>query len=452
MRARKPALPTNWGCTAGHPSRYYDIEANLHPALSLSKSEKEPQRIRFGSDLTAPTRLEMIAPLPDLVVDENNLLIEKKGTLMKSIVQSIPALVLTACLLTLPARGAKLTDSLKSGKPDLKSAGQLAFGPEGILFAADTKGAAIFAIATDDTTPAVGSHPLKVEAINQKVAALLGTSAEEVLLEDLAVNPISHNAYLAVSRGRGAEATPVIVRVKLNGKLETVPMDNVKFSKAVLPDAPVEGVVGGGQRQSNPRQESITDIAFLEDRVLIAGLSNEEFSSTLRAIPFPFKTVANGTSVEIYHGSHGRFETKSPVRTFVPFKVGNEPSLLAAYTCTPLVRIPLSELKPGAKIKGTTVAELGNRNRPLDMIVYQKGGKDYILMANSSRGVMKITTDNIDKTEPILAPVPDKKGLSYETVAGWTGIEQLDRLDDQLALVVRRGEDKQLNLESLPLP
>jgi hypothetical protein len=36
---------------------------------------------------------------------------------------------------------------------------------------------------------------------------------------------------------------------------------------------------------------------------------------------------------------------------------------------------------------GTTIAELGNRNRPTDMIVYRKGGKDYLLIANTSRGV-----------------------------------------------------------------
>lgn len=371
---------------------------------------------------------------------------------MKAITQSIPLLVLTAGLLAIPASQAKLTDSLKPGKPDLKSAGPLTFGPEGILFAADTKGAAIFAISTADTTPAHGTHPLKVEGINQKVAALLGTAADQILIADMAVNPISHNAYLAVSRGRGPEAAAVIVRVKADGKLETVSLDNVSFAKAILPDAPIDGVVGPGNRQSNPRLESITDLAFLEDRLLVAGLSNEEFSSTLRAVPFPFRTIANGTSVEIYHGSHGQFETKSPVRTFVAFKVGNEPSLLAAYTCTPLVQFPISQLKPGAKIKGTTVAELGNRNRPLDMIVYQKGGKDYLLMANSSRGVMKITTDNIEKTEAILARVADKKGLSYETVEGWNGVEQLDRFGDDLALVVRRGDGGSLNLESLPLP
>jgi hypothetical protein len=183
-------------------------------------------------------------------------------------------------------------------------------------------------------------------------------------------------------------------------------------------------------------------------------MSNEEFASTLRAIPFPFKTVANGTSVEIYHGAHGRFETLSPVRTFVPFKVGNEAHLLAAYQCTPLVQFPISELKPGAKIKGKTVAELGNRNRPLDMIVYQKDGKDYLLLANSSRGIMKISTDQIEKVEGIVARVPDgeQKGLPYETIKEWTGVDQLDRLDPQHALVLRRTESGSLNLESMALP
>jgi hypothetical protein len=343
---------------------------------------------------------------------------------------------------------------MKEGKPEFKSMSQLAFGPNGILFVADTKAAAVVAVATGDTKPAPGTKPIKVEAINQKVAGLLGTGADQILINDLVVNPLSRNVYLAVSRGRGPDATPVLMRVKTGGELEAVSLDKVKFSRGELPDAPVDGVVGEGKRQqSNPRQESITDIAFFQDRVLIAGLSNEEFASTLRAIPFPFQTVANGTSVEIYHGAHGRFETRSPVRTFVPFNVGNQPSLLAAYTCTPLVQFPISELKPGSKIKGKTIAELGNRNRPIDMIVYQKDGKDYLLLANSSRGIMKISTDNIENAESIVTHVRDGgiKGQNYETISSWTGVDQLDKLDAQSAIVLRREGDS-LNLESRALP
>jgi hypothetical protein len=357
------------------------------------------------------------------------------------------------CALT-PAHSAKWTEGMKEGAPGLKSAGPLAFGPDGILFVADTAGAAIVAIDTGDTAAVTAAKPLKIEGINQKIAALLGTSPDQILINDLAVNPASRQTYLAVSRGRGPTAVPVLIRVKTDGQLEAVDLDKVKFSRGELPDAPVEGVVGQGNRQSNPRQESITDIAFLEDRILIAGLSNEEFASTLRAVPFPFKTVANGTSVEIYHGAHGRFETRAPVRTFVPFKVGNEAHLLAAYTCTPLVQFPIKQLQPGAKIKGKTIAELGNRNRPLDMIVYEKGGKDYLLLANSSRGIMKITTDQIENAESIAEPVRDggKRGLPYETIESWTGIDQLDRFDPQHALVLHRTEGGSLDLESRELP
>jgi hypothetical protein len=349
------------------------------------------------------------------------------------------------------ASAADWTAGMKEGNPALKSMGPLAFAPDGILLVADTKGAAVVAIATGDTRPAAGAKAVKIEGITQKLAGLLGSTADNILINDMVVNPASRNVYLAVSRGRGPDATPVLVRVK-GGELDVVTLEKVKFSRGELPDAPVDGVVGEGNRQSNPRQESITDIAFFQDRVLIAGLSNEEFASTLRAIPFPFQTVANGTSVEIYHGAHGRFETRSPVRTFVPFNIGHEPHLLAAYTCTPLVQFPITELKPGAKIKGKTIAELGNRNRPLDMIVYQKDGKDFLLLANSSRGIMKISTDRIEKAESITAKVADKKGQPYETIESWKGVDQLDLLDAQHAVVVRRAEGGTLHLESLDLP
>jgi len=365
-----------------------------------------------------------------------------------------PALVVIVGLLTLAARGEDWKAGMREGKPALKSIGPLTFGPDGVLFAADTRSAAVFAIATGDTKAPGEAKALKIESLDKKVAALLGTTADSILIDDVAVNPLSRSVYLAVSRGRGPDAIPVLVRVSGDGVMEVVKLDKVLFSKAELPDAPVEGVVGAGQRQSNPRQESITDLAFFQDRVIIAGLSNEEFSSTLRAIPFPFKTVSGGTSVEIYHASHARFETRAPVRTLVPFNVGTEPNLLAAYTCTPLVQFPIKQLQPGAKIRGKTIAELGNRNRPLDMIVYHKDGNDYLLLANSSRGVMKIDTDAIEKADSIEAPVHDgaTKGLHFETVKGWTGVEHLDKLDETHAVVLRRGGDKSLSLESQPLP
>src|SRR5688572_12077329 len=367
---------------------------------------------------------------------------------MKKLTSSLALTVLTVGLVT-PAT-ASLTAGMKEGKPEFKAMNQLAFGPEGVLFIADTKAAAVVAIATGDTKSASASGMIKAEGINHKIAALVGTSAEEIVIEDLAVNPLSRQAYLAVSRGRGPDAAALLVRIKADGQPELVSLEKVKFARAELPNPAPDAAPEPGKKGQNRRLEAITDIAFADGKLLVAGLSNEEFASTLRVIPVPFKSVDRGTSVEIYHGAHGQFETRAPVRTFVPYKVGNKDHLLAAYTCTPLVQFALSDLKPGAKIQGKTIAEFGNRNRPLDIIVYQKDGKDYLLLANSARGVIKVAAEQINSAASITEKVADTKGLSFEKIA-WEGISQLDRYDGRHALVVRTAGNA-MNLETLALP
>jgi hypothetical protein len=236
---------------------------------------------------------------------------------------------------------------------------------------------------------------------------MLGTKPDQVMINDLAVNPVSGNVYLSIARGRGPDATPVLLRLSADGKLDEVALENVRFARAEVPNPPDPNSRQYGQ---SLRNETITDLAYVDGRVFLAGLSNEEFSSRLIAIPFPFSEGFDGAAIEIYHGSHGRFETKSPIRTFVPYRIGNDPYLLAAYTCTPLVKVPVAELKAGAHLKGTTIAELGNRNRPLDMIAYSKDGRSYLLLANSSRGVMKIPTENAGDAHGITQPVPGNPG------------------------------------------
>ncbi len=336
--------------------------------------------------------------------------------------------------------------ALSKGSPDLKSAGAIAFGPEGVLLVADTQGAALFAIDTGDHQASSAGGAIKVENLEEKIASLLGTTAKNISINDLAVNPLSGRAYLSVSRGTGPDAAPVLVRVDHAGKVEVVNLENVPFAKTSIPNPAT------GKAPRTSRSDVITDIGFIDGRVFVAGLSNEEFSSRLLAIPYPFKDTASGSTIEIYHGAHGRLETKSPVRTFTPYVVKGEPYLLAAYTCTPLVRIPVSSLQPGKHVKGTTVAELGNRNKPLDLIVYQKDGKDYLLLANNSRGVMKITTENVDKAEGIDHPIKDREGLSYETISDLKGVTQLDELDKGHALILIQSPNGASKLETIALP
>jgi hypothetical protein len=340
------------------------------------------------------------------------------------------------------------TVGFKDGKVELKSAGVLAFAPDGVLLIGDSLGGAVFALDTADRTKATSGGSVNIQGVNQKIAAMLGTTPDQITINDVAVNPVSRKVYISLSRGAGAEAVPMIVRTDASGKIAEVPLTNIKHASIALADAP--DATAKDNRGASKRMEAITDIGYVEGSVIVAGLSNEEFSSTLRSIPYPFNSASKGAGIEIFHGAHGRFETNAPVRTFVPYQIQNKPHLLAAYTCTPLVKIPVSELKPGAKVKGTTIAELGNRNKPLDMIVYRKDGQDFILMANSSRGVMKLPTEKLESYEPITAQT-EKRGVPYETIAALKGVQQLDKLDDANALMLMDNSGS-LDLRSVPLP
>lgn len=343
---------------------------------------------------------------------------------------------------------AGLKDGMKEGAPKLKSIGALAFGPEGILFAADPKGAAVFAI---DTASASKSADLaKIEKLDQKIAAALGTTAEGILIEDLAVDPDSQTVFVSVSRGKGPDAQPALVKVA-DGKIDVLALDKVRFSRAELKNAPEDKEVGQGRRRQNRRTSSITDMAWVDGKLAVAGLSNEEFASTLRVLDFPFDGKQAASSVEIYHGAHGKLETHSPIRTLLPLEISGEPNIVASYTCTPLVTIPVKQIKPKAHIKGSTIAELGNRNRPLDMIEYEKAGKQFILMANSSRGIMKIGTEGIGDITSINERISGTAGASYDTIENLEGVTQLAKLNAKQGVVIQKDDDGQ-HLAPIALP
>src|ERR1022692_2780039 len=95
--------------------------------------------------------------------------------------------------LTAGASAADMTASLKTGKAELKSASALAFGPDGVLFSGDAMGASIVAVDTGDRTPAPAGA-LNVAGLSEKIAAMLGTTPDQILINDMAVNPISRKA------------------------------------------------------------------------------------------------------------------------------------------------------------------------------------------------------------------------------------------------------------------
>src|SRR5262245_22082929 len=385
---------------------------------------------------------------PALRVVERPFQREREGSMRSKLPVALAAASVAAVMsLTIAAAPAPKPAVVKGVSPQLQSIGALAIGPAGVLYVADPSAATIYAL--DLSKQKAGTPGTKdIQALDQQIAATLGTAASEITIADLKVEPKSKNSYIAVMRGQGANAAAALVRVDGAGKIDVISLDGVTFTSITLPNAPDANPAIG---RSN-RSQSITNLAFANGKVYVAGLSNEEFASKLWSIAYPFSSADRGTSVEIFHGNHGRLETRSPVYAFVPYSVKGEASLIAAYLCTPLVKFPVSSLAPGAKVRGTTIAELGAGNRPIDMVVYAKDGSEYLLMSNTVRGVMKIPTKDFGTQTAITEPVKEgTAGITYETIKTMTGVQQLDLLDATHSIVVAKSATG-VSLQAVALP
>jgi len=124
---------------------------------------------------------------------------------------------------------------------------------------------------------------------------------------------------------------------------------------------------------------------------------------------------------------------------------------VAAYTCTPIVLIPLDELKDGVHIRGKTIAELGYGNTPAALIAYTKKteqGKteDFLMLVNFERGSSIIPVSELEAASArpgieTLVPFGQIVGLDVVS-APLAGTMRLDNLDEKSFIVVRRQLEK----------
>lgn len=327
------------------------------------------------------------------------------------------------------------------GTPEIKSIAALSFGKDGILFIGDSKSASVFAVDTKDAKNNNNAAAVNVAGIDQKIAEALGTQKESITITDMAVNPLSKKLYIAV---QSADGTPAVLRVD-GEKIESVSLKDVNYSSIALNDVVAEDAKDGRGRPL--RMSTISDLGFDNGKVLVSGLSNKEFSSTLRSIPFPFTDKQDQASLEMYHGAHGRFETTSPIRTFTTGKINGKDYLIASYTCTPLVLYPLNELKSGMHVKGRTVAEMGAGNTPIDMTTITKGGDTYLIMGNTARSVSEVNYKTIAAFEGTLTePVKGTAGTAFTLVPNLTKVMQMDKLDNNRVVIMQKKENGAVDL------
>jgi len=361
---------------------------------------------------------------------------------------TLAATLCAILILTLSATDAietksDMTEGFVTGNPEIASINQMSFGPEGILFLGDSKNAMVYALDTKDQQVNEKATEINITGFDNKIAASLGTTVENIKISDMAVNPVSKNIYFAVNVTDG---TPILLKLKGEG-FENVSLKDVSYSKIALADPIPADAKDKWERPL--RTWAISDLKFHKGKVLISGLSNKEFGSTFRSIPFPFEDTQEHASLEIWHAAHGEYETHAPIKTFDVIQLDKVDYLMASYTCTPLVLFRLDELKDGKHTKGRTVAELGAGNSPLDMISYEKEGSTYFLMSNSNRPVMRIKYDDIANfKETMTEPVPvfaETAGVAYDNLP-FPYVLQMDNLDEAHVILLQRQSDGDLRL------
>jgi hypothetical protein len=178
-------------------------------------------------------------------------------------------------------------------------------------------------------------------------------------------------------------------------------------------------------------------------------------------------------STETFHVAHNKWETAAPIRTMMPYEENGKKYLIGTFTCTPIVKYSLDDLTPGAKVKGTSVIELGQGNTPQYMFTYEKGGKKYILMNAQRMGMMQQSNpvgpsefwtakvdfnilqemDKVNKNA--LWRTTGKANISTtdraQIVQTFHGVTHMGQLDAERVLVLRK-DGQNVNLQVIPLP
>lgn len=367
----------------------------------------------------------------------------------------LPALVLA---LSLPsAHAQEVFKQSTKGTPKLESIDVLGFAPQGVLLVGDGRGSQVLAIQTGDTTKG-GSFAAKVEGIDEKLAGRLGTNAKGIEIIDLAVNPASGKAYLAIRKQD--DKTYTILTVDSTGKIADFPLADVTYAKLALP------------REEKAPVDKVTDVAWAGDRVLAAARANEEFAAKIFSVAAPLNHDAKADvfSAETYHVAHGKWETKAPMSVIIPFDEEGKKYVVGAFACTPVVKYAVDAVQPGAKVKGVSVLEIGSGNRPIDMFSYAKDGKNYVL-ANTfrfhherlpfgpspywtvrfERGVLGENESVNEKALKRLGKDNKPATERVMVVPTFHGVTQMDQLGEGQAIVLRATE-KGLDLETLELP
>ncbi len=295
----------------------------------------------------------------------------------------------------------------------IKSLGVLAFSDEGVLFVGDNISGAVFAFDFTAESRTKDKFEINVYDIDTQVAAVLGTTQNNVRLNDLAVHPKSGEVYLSVARGHGSEALPALVKVDAENQLHNVDLTSLEITAQTLQNLPDHNrrvaLRGTGSsptikeiaKSKRPlRMLSIVALEYYRGELFVAGINNEEFCSVLRRMPYPFNGAESVSNIEMFHIVHDQYESRAPIRAMTVKNIDGKDQMIAAYTCSPLVLIPLNEIKDSTKVKARTIGDMGN-GQPIDMVPFQVNGQEMLFVTNNSRSPLVIPINGLHNAKVV---------------------------------------------------
>jgi hypothetical protein len=342
------------------------------------------------------------------------------------------------------------------GNPKIKAIDSIAFGPNGMLIIGT--GTEVVTVETGDTKATDGKG-IDLPAADQALAGKLGLTTKDIEIKKMAVNPISHTAYVAVTSLKNKQS--VVLTVGADGKVGEFSLENVKYMRYPL-------AVG------KSAVTRITDVTWAGNRIVAATQAGDTFGSRVFAINPNAKDGLTSFSTETFHTGHNKMETKAPIICLMPYEEDGKTNVVGSFTCTPIVKYPLQEMSPEAKVKGVTVVELGQGNTPRSMFSYDKGGKKFILI-NVARNnkqpafgmpsgywVARVDQEFLKETTKVNENAPWRTGTNKGAKGGTTGdrvivatdyfgTHQLTKYDNTRALVLR-DEKGSMALRTIALP
>ncbi|MEM9401087.1 MAG: hypothetical protein AAGA44_01225 [Pseudomonadota bacterium] len=330
------------------------------------------------------------------------------------------------------------------------SADVLAFGEDDILFVGDSRQGVVYAYdLADDGRASKSDVAYNLLDLDATIVATLDAEPGSILYRDLAVHPVTRNAFVSVSYTNDGKERSSVVSVTRAGEVAELDLGALKSSSFTLNETADDAVTFW--RDIPAPSLTITDLDYVKGELFVSGISTGEFASTLRKIPYPFSTVVTASSIEMYHAAHAQNETRAPIRAMTVIDLEGESVVVAAYTCTPLVTLPVDSLKDGAKVTGKTIAELGYGNTPLDVIAFSASdmqGKvsSYLLVVNREMAADLITFEEVSAAvagNGLSSPVPylgATAGVATTTLP-LAGVMQAADQDNQFLLALRRNLD-----------